>query len=146
MKKTLLNKEYIHIFFDQENNVLSEDWNATALPDEVREALEEKLRLYEKLKVEQEEVLWISNLNGMRGLDKRASDWVRDEFHPKLHPAGVREIAYLVPEQVYYELSEEQLETQYDANNTIRIAYFTDYISAVNWLKNVTKTNPMLSL
>jgi hypothetical protein len=137
MKEILLREEFVTIYFDSEYSVIFEEWTGVAMPEEFQKTLTEKLSLYQSVaKQKPQTIFWMANLVGMRGLSPESVKWANEVFHPQLFPAGIRKIAYLIPEPVFYELSDDQLNDGIDQSGKIQVSYFTDYEEAVEWLNS----------
>ncbi len=131
----MVKKEFVRIYLDDSFPAIFEEWTGQVSSQEFQEALEEKLAQYKTHKKELPGLEWLNDIRQLRVGDEAGLKWAAREFHPKLYGAGVRKIAFLVPEQVYYELPPEDLLGRKDSKGEILVCYFDSYEAAGNWLK-----------
>ncbi|HEY9008071.1 hypothetical protein [Ohtaekwangia sp.] len=77
----------------------------------------------------------IVNLQHIRRYAADSEEYLRNIWYGKLLLAGVRQIAFVVPEDVLGRYSMERVHTS-DAVKKIRRHYFSDEASAKAWLSN----------
>ena len=124
---------FVKIFYDETVPAIYEEWFGQLSSKEFRKALNEKLNAYNKLKKNHEHLYWLNDVRKLRGLTAEDQQWAVNEFHPNLYPAGVRKIAFIVPERTYTRLSDEEITGKFDSHNEVEICYFDDFESAYAW-------------
>ncbi len=137
MKTVLHQNKFATLYLDEQIPAISEEWHGSASVEEFQSILQTKLEFYMEFKKQFENLSWITNVVGLK-VDSEARNWANQLFHRQLHPAGVRQIAFVVPTEVYGELSEEYHKEKMDANREIRLCYFESYEKASEWLKSTS--------
>jgi len=126
---------FVKIFYDETVPVVFEAWLGQVSGSEFRKALDQKLEAYKQLAQKHEQLFWLNDVRKLRGVSNEDQQWAVDEFHPKLYPAGVKKVAFVVPEQTYFRLSDEDITGKLDARKEVEICYFDDFDSAYAWFK-----------
>ncbi|WP_026461951.1 hypothetical protein [Adhaeribacter aquaticus] len=77
------------------------------------------------------------NTSQLKVMVKQNQDWINDVWFPEAKRAGVRYMAFLVPEDIFGKISMEATNKQVLAEGEITIEYFDQESLARNWLKSV---------
>ena len=133
--ETVYQTPFVKIFYDETVPVIYEEWFGQVSGKEFRKALEEKLMAYEKLSKNHAKLFWLNDVRKLRGVPSGDQQWAVEEFHPRLHPVGVHKVAFVVPEQTYFQLSDEDITGKLDSRKQVEICYFDDFESAFAWFK-----------
>ncbi|MGB0524454.1 MAG: hypothetical protein ACPGJS_15895 [Flammeovirgaceae bacterium] len=139
MKQIIYQKAFVAITLDKNIPAIYEEWLGDVSVEEFKATLEKKFELYVEHKKEYNNLKWIVNLRGLK-VDAEGQEWANHEFHPRLHPNGVRKIAFVIPENALYMLEDEQLSPHMDAHGQIELCYFDNLKEAGAWIKNMPMT------
>ena len=136
MKHLVYDKEFVNVYIDDEVPMIYEEWTGQTTPDEFKETLNQKLQAFTSHLEKYPALKWMTDIRGLRGIDDVVQTWATQEFHPKLFPLGVRKIAFIVAESIYYQLSTEQTTGIMDTRNEVKLCYFDNHEQAISWLNS----------
>lgn len=135
MKKLLFEQAYVKIFIDESLPALYEQWSESVTEGiEYEDALVRKLDLYREHKDEYRRLHWVNCVDSLNMSDVRAVLWAMRDFHHRMYLAGIRRVAYMVGEDMYYNLDLRDRLPRYDDGNELKTCYFPGLEEAVHWL------------
>ena len=139
MIQTIYSTNYASLHLDPSIPALYEEWMGTVSIEEFQHILETKLELYNQLRENSPSLKWMVDIRNLRTTDE-AKGWGNAVFHQQLFLNGVREIAFVVPEETYYELPDEFYTGKMDSRKEVELCYFESLEEAGEWLKKKVET------
>ncbi|MEH0157140.1 STAS/SEC14 domain-containing protein [Limibacter armeniacum] len=71
----------------------------------------------------------------MAVMPQQSQEWIEVNWFPRAVNAGLKHMAFLVPENVFGEISMQNANNQAEKKSTVNIKYFKDLSTARSWLK-----------
>lgn len=112
-----------------------ESWTGSVTDEEFKQLLLDKLSHYKRLSAGYKNLQWMTDFRGLSQITVETQKWADHEFHPQLYPAGVRKLAFIVPESLYVKLPEEKLTGHLDQKKQVKLNYFPSVEDASLWLQ-----------
>ncbi|UII27409.1 hypothetical protein LVD15_02965 [Fulvivirga maritima] len=105
--------------------------------DEFRAFLLKGLEYCIQYKPEGKDIMWLADTRSHSVQQKEDTDWVATHWNPKALEAGVRYVAFIVPENVFGEMAVKNYmnqSTKY-GGKTLHIGMFSTIDQAKEWFK-----------
>ncbi|MBL6448267.1 hypothetical protein JMN32_18275 [Fulvivirga sp. 29W222] len=123
--------------YDQEVPYIASLGNGFMLSEEFRKFMERGLELiHEKIK-ENGNLGWLVDARRMEVIDPNDKEWVVNHWNIKAYEAGLRFVAFVLPENIFTLMNIEEYTEESTNNSALTIHHFNDVESAKNWLKEV---------
>lgn len=129
----LYRKPYVTIEQDDRLKCLIQNWKGFATSANFREAINVSLKLFEQGGFEK----IISNTKDFSLVKKEDTDWVAQVITPQLVRHGLRYMAFVVPSNVFSQLSVNNFKEE--AGKAVSIRYFEDLEKAKSWCVEAEK-------
>jgi len=136
----LLKNKYVQVEFWEDVPCIANIHLMPVLGKEFRNSLEQVLDLYKKLKKDHQELFWLADTRKFGVMSADDQEWIAREWNPRVYQAGLRYMAFIVPESTFGEISikkyKEKVATQ---ANSFETCMFEDVYKAKEWLKQMKK-------
>ena len=129
----LINKPYVTIERDDHLKCLIQTWKGFAKSEDFRAAIHASLEVFKKEKINK----IISNTKSAALVNKEDTDWVAQVITPQMVQYGLRYMAFIVPNDVFTQLSVDNFKKE--ANSVVSIRYFDQLETATQWLSSVNR-------
>ena len=126
-------KPYVTIERNDELKCLIQNWKGFAVSEKFREAINASLIQFKQ----GEEDKIISNTKDFSLVKKEDTDWVAQVIMPQLVQHGLRYMAFVVPSNIFSQLSVDNFKEE--AGTVVNIRYFEDLESAKEWCAEAQK-------
>ena len=124
----LIEKPFVTIERDDQLNCLIQTWKGFANSDDFRAAINESLEIFKKGNFDK----IISNTKDAALVKKEDTNWVAQIVTPEMVQHGLRYMAFVVPTNVFTQLSVDNFKEE--AGRTISIRYFNHMDAAREWV------------
>ncbi len=124
----LFERPYLTVAYDEELNCIQQNWKGFAKSHDFREGI---LKSVEFLEEKQADKI-LSNTKEFSVVKKEDTDWVAKEITPILVEKGMRKMAFIVPSNVFTQVSVNNFKDE--ANKIVSICYFDDVQKAKDWM------------
>lgn len=128
--KTILEKSFVTIELDTENNWLIADWKGYQTVDGIKEGCEVILETIKSTGVTK----LLNNNQNVKGSWTQAADWVGTNWIPRALSAGLSAISFVYSPDVFARFSVDKLLT---VNSNFSSNTFKEMSKAKEWLKTV---------
>lgn len=129
----LVNKPFVTIERDSELQCLIQTWKGFAKSESFREAINQSLNFFKKGGINK----IISNTKDFALVKKEDTDWVAQVITPQMVQHGLRYMAFVVPTNVFTQLSVDNFKGE--ADSVVSIRYFDDLKAAKDWLAKANR-------
>ena len=128
--------KHITCYFDDSIPVLSHRWKGFVNAENFTSTLTRMIELYTKLKEIYPNLTWLGDTTNLGALNSETQLWLKEVWPGIMESAGVKKHALIIPANLFAKLAMDKfvgnLQTRHQA---IEIKYFTDEVSANEWLK-----------
>ncbi|MBC7914064.1 MAG: hypothetical protein H7Y07_08075 [Pyrinomonadaceae bacterium] len=136
MITTQFEDKHIICYFDDAIPVLSHRWKGFVNADYFRDTLLRMIDLYTQLKEQYPTISWLGDTTSLGALSSDAQAWLKDVWPGVMQSAGVKKHALIVPENLFAKIAMDRFVGNLQSSHQgIVIQYFTDELSANEWLK-----------
>lgn len=135
-QKKLVTEDWCwQVFYDEQNQLLEATWleQAKLEHQEFKAYLEEWCALVEKYTPK---CFFVDSRKGHVIMTPEVQTWHDNEIVPRYINAGVRKIAFILPEDIFEAISIEQAFEEGNANQKLKTRFFDKTTDAKNWLCN----------
>ena len=124
----LFEKPYVTLELDEPLKCLTQRWKGFAKSEQFREGINKSLEIFQRKPINK----IISDTQNASLVRKEDTDWVATTIIPKLVQCGLRYMAFIVPTNVFTQISVDNFKNE--AKGGVRIQYFDDYEKAKEWI------------
>ena len=124
----LFERPYVTLELDEEFSCLTQRWKGFAKSEQFREGINKSLEIFQQRQIDK----IISDTQNASLVKKEDTDWVATIIIPKLVQRGLRCMAFIVPTNVFTQISVDNFKNE--AKGGVRIQYFDDYEKAKEWI------------
>lgn len=121
-----------NIQFNADTRVMDVAFEGFMSAKEFRDFMTTGLNLLTK-KLQEGNVLWLADTRNHKVVKKEETDWVAQFWTPEAKKAGLTHIAFIVPKDVFAEMSVTNYQKQAQNVGGILIKNFDDPKKAVSW-------------
>ena len=125
--KKLLDKSFVLVQFDEENNVVEIIWRKFALSKQYRETIQTAYNAV----VTYQASGWLSDLTNSGVVAMDDQKWMKEEIIPKSIGAGVKKVAFVRPKNVFSRVFLRNIDTEL----TTTKEHFANIEEAREWIK-----------
>lgn len=125
--QVLIEKKNIRVEYNDVHGYLYLNWIGFQKEEEIYEAGEEVLKKFRSLNISR----ILNDNREVRGPWNKASEWTQTYWFPELIKAGLKQFAWVFPDNVFAELSASKA-----MPNTDLVHKFSTYKEAEDWLIN----------
>ena len=127
------NSEYYQMNFDEQESLLKFTWKDKFLSyDKFKESVSFYAELAEKYKPK---YLFVDARKNQLTMSKEIQDWHDNTIIPRYSKAGVKAMAFVVPNNVFSELSHKKAFEQKNAKDKMITTFHNTEQDAIDWLK-----------
>ena len=124
----LIKKPYVTIERDDQLKCLIQTWKGFAKSENFREAITQSLEIIKKGGLDK----IISNTKDFALVKKEDTDWVAQVITPQMVKHGLRYMAFIVPTNVFTQITVDNFKEKADA--VVKIRYFDQVEAAKEWM------------
>ena len=119
-----------NIVIERDDNIkcLIQNWRGFASSERFREGINKTVELFKDKKLNK----ILSNTKDFGMVRKEDTDWVGTNAMPLLAQNGLKQIAFVVPKNVFSQMSVENFKKE--SQGPVEIRYFDDVDKAKNWM------------
>ena len=124
----LFERPYVTLELDEPFKCLTQRWKGFADSQQFREGITKSLEVFQQKQIDK----IISDTQNASLVKKEDTDWVATTITPKLVQCGLRRIAFIIPANVFTQMSVDNFKNE--TKGGVRIQYFDDYEKAKEWI------------
>jgi hypothetical protein len=128
--ETVFSSEIGDVFFDTSINAVQITWKAYATTEEFREVLHHALTLMNERKADK----WLANTKSLGVINPEDHVWFNEVWMPQAMEAGTRRVAMIVSDDVFAQLSMDDIMDEVREIAPVRDRFFTTIEEAREWL------------
>jgi hypothetical protein len=133
-KKTIiLHEEYVTVEYHASLQAVALHWHLPPSSAELRHALNVGLRTVEDKKAPN----WVGNTAKLGAIDPDDQTWINEAWFPQLLVKGVKNMAVVVSEDIFGQMSIEDIMGHIDLSTGFESRYFQDVNEAFDWIEKV---------
>jgi len=117
-------------YFDKETKVVVVNFQGVPSLDEFKVQAYKGLELLKESKSNK----MLNDITKLEANSLENQDWVQNVWFPEVEKIGLRYFAFLVPENIFGQVSAEQTNEKAEEKGVIEIKYFEDKGEALRWL------------
>ncbi len=132
----ILDKDYITIEQLKENNSIVLHWYENPTSEELKFALSTARDFVKANQVPN----WVANTAKLGAISEEDQQWVNQEWFPTLIKAGIKNMAIVVAENIFGQMSIEDIMGTLDAETGFESRYFNSLEDALWWIDKYNRT------
>lgn len=117
--------------YDAENKIVNCKISGNPSLDEFKETANSALHLIKKHKAKK----MLNNIEELEVNSVENQEWTQNVWFPQAYEAGLTWFAFVMPDNIFGEVSARQTNEIAERNGDIVIEYFDSYSNALEWLK-----------
>lgn len=121
---------HLTIRWDQGTNCVHIEWKGFIHGEIVRDGLHRALAFFKQKNTDR----WLGDTRKLKVMIEEDMKWINDVWFPQAFSAGLRKLAYVIPESALAQMSLKRLMSKVK-DETCEIAYFSDLEEAKRWLR-----------
>lgn len=125
----IYDKEFCRIEFNKDNGVLSQHWNGFTDAESFKEAIMFTLDFFQK---EPSAKYLISDTLNQKAVRPEDGEWVAKEINPLLVKAGLKKMAFVMPQNIITQIGVKNFSTKTAA--PMNINFLTTFEDALKWI------------
>jgi hypothetical protein len=131
MSNAKFENDVVRIFVNQEVGSVVVEWITSPTSAEFREVLVTGLDILKKNKLSR----WVGDVRRLGAVAEEDQAWSNQEWFPEALSAGVNKMAVIISEDIFNQLSVEDIMNKVDTAN-FSTHYFSAPEEAMHWIKN----------
>ncbi|UII31483.1 STAS/SEC14 domain-containing protein [Fulvivirga ulvae] len=126
-------------FFDYDAEVpcITSTGHGFMMSQEFRDFMRRGLELIQEKIEENGKIGWLVDVRYVEVFEAQDTEWVVSYWNVKAYEAGLRFVAFILPENVFAMMNIEDYTEQSVISGTLTVQHFDNMESARNWLKEV---------
>lgn len=129
------NDSLVDCKFDASLPCVHQVWHGFAPSDKFREATQKVIKFVQDNSKKYPRIQFLVDARKLGALSKQDVEWAAQEADPLLYQAGMRKIAFIMPEKVIAELTLKNYQRTAETSNAMQSQLFGDEAAARQWLK-----------
>ena len=136
----LLQEKFGTLEYDATVPCIIASFNGFMSSEQFRSFLNKGLDALIEKKKNHDKILWLADTSKHVVQPDSDTKWVADDWNPRALKAGIRHVAFVLPENVFGNASVKKYADNNDKNEQrMVVQMFGDINTAKQWFKNVTK-------
>ena len=134
----LLEEKYGTLEYDPSVPCITATFNGFMNSTQFRDFLNKGLNYLIEKKKNHDKILWLADTSKHVVQPDKDTRWVADEWNPKAIQAGIHHVAFVLPENVFGNISvKKYAESSEKKGDKMIVQMFGSLESAKNWFKNL---------
>lgn len=129
----LFSQPYLTIEYDASLSCLIQHWQGYAKSEQFRDGIERSVTYFREKELKIDKI--ISNTKDFAVVKKEDTDFAANEATPVMVAHGLKYIAFIVPTNIFTQLSVNSFKSQ--ADEIVKVRHFDDLQKAKEWLASV---------
>lgn len=129
------------ISYDEANQIVTARFFGFMNSEGFRTFMLKGLEILQQKLAQHENVMWLADTREHKVVQKKDTDWVAEEWTPKAQKSGLTHIAFILPSDVFAQMSIENYQAV--TVKSVKIKNFGDVESARQWYRSEVATDPI---
>ena len=133
----LLKTRFVQVEYHAEVPCIQNTHLCPVLGKDFRASVDKVLELYQKLKKDHRELFWLADTRKFGVMAADDQEWLLKDWNVRAYKAGVRYVGFIVPENIFGELSIKKYNDNVSQQETFETRIFENANNAREWFKSL---------
>lgn len=133
----ILTERWVTLLFDPTIPCLHSQWHQGVTSEQFRSVVLQMKDYVIQHQAQHQSIQMLTDIRKIGVVRKEDAEWVANEVDPILHKAGMRKVAFVVPENMFtvFSVHNYQQQTHQQNDDLIQSRVFCEIAEAKQWLK-----------